>query len=342
MRAVVMTARGGPEVLQYTEVATPKTREPHDVLVRVRAAGVNPVDCKLRIGGTVEHLRGHAAGPGTPGPPILGVEGAGVVEAVGPAVTRVGVGDEIYYSNGGYGLEPGNYAEYTVVDERFVALKPGSLDFPHAGCLPVVLMTAWEALYDRAGLRAGDSVLIHGGGGGIGHIAIQLAKLRDARVATTVSTDDKAALARKVGADCVIRYRTEDVGAAVRSWTGKDGVDVVLDTIGGEVFAAAFGLVASYGTIVSCVQSAWPKDATSAAAEKNLRVGFEHRSAPQIFQRLPDRLRQTAILEDAAKLVDAGKLTVRLGSTYPLAQAADAHRALESGAAPGRTVLTIS
>lgn len=336
MQAVVMRKRGGPEVLQLAEVEAPELRKPHDILVRVRAAGVNPADWQARAQGTPDYVKEQ-----TTSGLILGLDGTGVVEAVGEGVTRFAVGDEVYYVDGGFGLYQGNYAQYKVVDEHYLARKPASLDFLTAAAVPVVLITAWEALYDRAQIKAGDFALIHGGAGGVGHIAIQLAVERGARVAATVSTEKKAVLAQSLGAERTIRYRDEDVAAAVRDWTGKDGADVVFDTVGRENFAASFELVAPYGTLVNCVVSDWPRGDNTMAEFKNIRVTFENMGLPQVAIDHSARARQAQLLEDGGKLFDVGKLRVVVDRIYPLAEVGEAQRALEAGEITGRVVLDI-
>lgn len=336
MQAVVMTGHGGPEVLKLVEVEAPSVRNPHDVLVRVLACGVSPADVQARRRPFESYVREQNSGG-----LILGLEGAGVVEEVGGAVTRFSPGHEVYYVDGGFGLHQGSYAQYKVVDERYLARKPPSLDFPSAGAAPVVLITAWEALFERAQVKAGDFVLIHAGAGGVGHIGIQLAVLRGARVAATVSTDKKAALAGSLGAERIIRYRDEDVLSALREWTGKDGADVVFDTVGGPNFAASFELVAPYGTLVNIVVSDWPRGTNVTAEFKNIRVAFENMGLPQVADDHAARLRQRRLLEDAAEFFDAGKLRVELDRVYPLAEAGEAHRALEDGEIIGRAALGI-
>ncbi|MCA1991991.1 MAG: alcohol dehydrogenase catalytic domain-containing protein, partial [Coleofasciculus sp. S288] len=193
MKAVLMTAAGEPEVLQLQDVPQPKLQNDTQILVRLHAAGVNPIDTKLRQRGTFYPDQM---------PAILGCDGAGVVEAAGSNVQRFRVGDEVYFCAGGLGKSgTGNYAQYTVVDERLVALKPTSLSFSEAAAAPLVLITAWESLYDRGRLEAGRKVLIHAGAGGVGHVAIQLAKLRGTEVCTTVGSQEKARLVRQLGAD---------------------------------------------------------------------------------------------------------------------------------------------
>jgi NADPH2:quinone reductase len=336
MQAVVMTGHGGPDVLELREVEAPAIAKPHEVLVRVKAAGVNPADWQARSQPFASYVK-HQTDSGL----ILGLDGAGIVEAVGPAVTRFLPGDEVYYVDGGFGLYQGSYAQYKLVDEHYLARKPASLDFATAAAIPVVLVTCWEALYDRVDVKPGDFVLIHGGAGGLGHIAIQLAALRGARVAATVSTAAKAALARSVGAERTIRYRDEDVAAAVRDWTGKDGADIVFDTVGKANFSASFDLVAPYGTLVNAVVSDWPRGDNTMPEFKNIRIAFENMGLPQVAADHAARLRQTRLLEDGAKLFDEGRLRVAVDRTYPLAQAGEAQRALEAGEITGRVVLDI-
>lgn len=228
MRAVLMTAVGGPDVLALAELPEPELAEEHDVRVHVRAAGINPVDYKLRSGGTI----------GGPLPAILGWDGAGVVESVGPAVARVRPGDEVYFCDGGFGPTPGTYQEVKVVDERVLAHKPRGLSFVEAAAAPLVTITAWEALRERARARDGQTVLVQAGAGGVGHMAVQIARLSGARVATTVSAGQKTELASSLGAELCINYRRDDVGERLRAWTGMDGADVVHDTVGGKTFTA--------------------------------------------------------------------------------------------------------
>ncbi len=331
MRAVLMTAVGGPEVLRVAELPEPEIRADHDVLVRLRAAGINPVDCKLRSGGTI----------GGTLPAVLGWDGAGVVEATGPAVTLVRPGDEVYFCDGGFGPTPGTYQEVKVVDERYLARKPERLSFAEAAAAPLVTITAWEALRERARVTSGQFALVQAGAGGVGHMSVQIARLAGARVATTVTPGPKAELAASLGAELCIDYRREDVGAKLRAWTGQDGADVVHDTVGGKTFTACFSLVRRYGDLVSNVESPWEDEAVSAMHDRNLRVSFTWMPAPSVFGWPEHRARQRAILEQAAGHFDAGDLRVQVGATFPLEQAAGAQRAVEAGQVIGKTVLTI-
>jgi NADPH:quinone reductase len=331
MRAVLMTAAGGPEVLQVAELPEPQITGERDVKVRLRAAGLNPVDYKLRTHGTI----------GGSLPAVLGVDGAGVVEGTGPAVTRFTDGDEVYFVDGGYGPAPGTYQEVKIVDERFLARKPERLSFVEAAAAPLVTITAWEALRDRARVERGQRVLVQAGAGGVGHMAVQIARLAGARVATTVSPGPKTELASSLGAELCIDYTREDVGARLRAWTGTDGADVVHDTVGGKTFTACFELVRPYGDLVSNVESAWEDQVITTMHNRNLRVSFTWMPAPQVFGWQQQRERQRGILEQAAAHFDAGELRVQVGATFPLDHAADAHRALEAGKVLGKAVLKI-
>lgn len=331
MRAVLMTAVGGPEVLKIAELPEPEITGERDVKVRLRAAGINPVDYKLRS-------RGLIAGSL---PAVLGWDGAGVVDSTGPAVTRFRPGDEVYFVDGGFGPAPGTYQEVKVIDERLLARKPARLSFVEAAAAPLVTITAWEALRERARVERDQHVLVQAGAGGVGHLSVQIARLAGARVATTVSPGPKTELAASLGAELCIDYTHEDVAARLRAWTGMDGADVVHDTVGGKTFTACFALVRPYGDLVSNVESPWQDEAITAMHDRNLRVSFTWMPAPSVFGWQRQRERQTGILQQAAGHFDAGELRVQVGAVFPLARAADAHRALEAGQVTGKAVLTM-
>lgn len=332
MRAVVMTAVGGPEVLKLVELPDPKLEGEHDVLVRLRAAGVNPVDYKLRSRGTI----------GGSLPAVLGWDGSGVVERTAPVVTRVGIGDEVYFCDGGFGPTPGTYGELKVVHEDYLAKKPSNLSFVEAAAAPLVTITAWEALNGRARVREGQFVLVQAGAGGVGHMSVQIARLAGARIATTVSPGPKTELASSLGARLCIDYRHEDVAARLRAWTGMDGADVVHDTVGGQTFTASFSLVRPYGDLVTNVESPWEQEALKAMHDRNLRVSFTWMPSPSVFGWPEHKRRQRGVLEEAAKHFEAGDLRIQVGATFPLEQAAEAQRELEAGRVMGKVVLTIS
>jgi NADPH2:quinone reductase len=326
-----MTAVGGPEVLELGELPEPEITDEHELRVRVMAAGINPVDYKLRAHGTM----------GGSLPAVLGWDGAGVVESTGRAVTRARPGDEVYFCDGGFGPTPGTYQELKVLDERYVSPKPTRLSFVEAAAAPLVTITAWEALRQRARVESDQFVLVQAGAGGVGHMSVQIARLAGARVAATVTPGAKTELASSLGAELCIDYRREDVGEKLRAWTGMDGADVVHDTVGGKTFTACFSLVRPYGDLVSNVESAWEDDAITAMQNRNLRVSFTWMPAPSVFGWPEHRERQRAILEQAAKHFDAGDLRVEVGAVFSVERAAEAHRALEAGEVVGKAVLTM-
>jgi NADPH:quinone reductase len=349
MKAVIMTAPGTADVLQLQERPRPSLRQDSDILVRLKAAGVNPIDTKLRQRGTFY--------PGQM-PAILGCDAAGIVEAIAPQVTRFQVGDEVYFCNGGLGgngellknselsknselvAQAGNYAEYAVVNERFAAHRPRTQSFAVAAAAPLVLITAWEALYDRGRLQSGQSVLIQAGAGGVGHVAIQLAKQVGAKVCTTVSTPEKAAFVKQLGADEVILYPQTDVVKAVMDWTNGVGVDLGFDTIGGSILSQTIACTKVYGDVVSILA---PDSETNwkLVRDRNQRVGFELMLTPMVQGMVLAQEAQARILEQCSRLMDQQRLMVHIGATFPLAAAADAHRTLEAGSMMGKIVLMV-
>ncbi len=331
MKAIEMRETGGPEVLILTERAAPALSTPTDLLVRLQAAGINPVDAKLRS-------RGVLVPDGLPA--VLGCDGAGVVEAVGEAVSRFRPCDQVWFCHGGLGGPEGNYAEYALVDEDIAQPKPTTLDFAHAATAPLVLITAWEALYDRAGLAAGKTVLIHAGAGGVGHVAVQLARLAGARVCATVSSPPKAELVRALGAERAINYKEEDLVEAVMDWTEGKGVDVALDTVGPEVFARTMPAMAPYGDLVTILQPG-PDQDWKEARNRNLRLSLEWMLAPMLRELPEARAHQGEILRRCGEWIDAGKLHIQVSETFPLERAAAAHRRIEEGHTQGKLVLTM-
>ncbi|ANV84876.1 alcohol dehydrogenase [Picosynechococcus sp. PCC 7003] len=333
MKAIAMTAAGNPDVLQLIEAPQPQITTPQQVLVKLQAAGVNPIDTKVRSRGTFYD---------DPLPAILGCDGAGIIEAVGSDVKKFAVGDAVYFCDGGLGKAgTGNYAEYAVVDARFIAKKPENLSFAAAAAAPLILITAWEALGDRARLQSGQTVLIHGGAGGVGHVAIQLAKLWGATVFTTVSTPDKARLARQYGADEVILYRDVDVTETVHKLTDEAGVDVAFDTIGGQVFWETVPAVKTYGDLVTILEPDFQLGTLKQARLKNLRISLELMLTPMLTGDVAGQMHQANILRQCAQWFEQGKLHLHLGQTFPLAEAAKAHVLIEQGSTTGKIALTL-
>ncbi|MFN2309188.1 MAG: zinc-dependent alcohol dehydrogenase family protein [Gammaproteobacteria bacterium] len=330
MKAVLMTAAGAPAVLEWRDVAEPQLTAEDQVKVRVQGAGVNPIDTKLRARGLLfpDAL-----------PQILGCDGAGEVVACGAAVRDLTPGDAVWFCHGGLGREAGNYAQYTVLPAAVARRKPGSLTAVQAAAGPLVLITAWEALFDRARLQAGQQVLIHAGAGGVGHVAIQLAVWAGARVCTSVRGPDKAAFVRELGAEQVIDYTQADFVEAVRAWTGGRGADVILDTVGGETFRRSLAAAAHYGDVVTLLDPGTDVD-WKEARNRNLRIGFELMLTPMLRDDLPQaRAHHGEILDRCADLIDAGRLRLHIGATLPLSRAADAHAQIEAGHAQGKWVL---
>lgn len=333
MKAILLTAAGGTEALKLTEVDTPPLSEPSFIRVRLHAASINPVDYKMRNRGGVAPDKL---------PIILGCDGAGVVDAVGEAVTRFKVGDEVYFFNGGIGTkEQGNYAEYTTIDQDYAALKPNNLSMVEAAALPLAWITAWESLIDRVQLQANQTILIHAGAGGVGHLAIQLAKSKGARIAVTVSNQEKADFAQSLGADYCINYTQTDFVQATLNWTGGEGVDVVFDTVGGDVFCHSIPATKIYGKIVTLLESSCDENAIKIAKLRNLSLSYELMLTPMLQGMEDARVAQRMMIEEASRLIETGKLIVKVSQEFPLAQVAEAHRLIESGHTIGKIVLKI-
>lgn len=333
MQAIFMTRPGGPEVLEARSMATPELPSPHHILVRLHAAGVNPVDTKLRTQGTYYPNQL---------PAILGCDGAGVVEALGSQATRFKLGDRVFFLHGGIGSEPGNYATYNTVHEDYVASMPAALDYITAAAMPLVLITAWEALFDRAQIKPTDRVLIHAAAGGVGHVAVQLARYRLARVAATVGDAAKAAFVRELGAEKVIEYKNTDFVQAALDWTDGAGVDMTFDTVGGETFCKSFAATRVYGQVVTLLQTACDANAMKIARMRNQGIHYELMLTPMFLGMHSARIHQREILEEGARLVEQGKLKVQVTEVLPLAEVADAHRRIANGHTIGKIVLQIA
>jgi NADPH:quinone reductase-like Zn-dependent oxidoreductase len=317
LKAYVVEHAGGPFI--ETDLPRPEP-EARQVLVRVRSSGVNPLDTKIRAGKT-----GHAH---QPLPAILGLDMAGIVEEVGRGVSAFHPGDEVYGMVGGVGGLQGTLAEYVVADADLLALKPNSLSMREAAALPLITITAWEGLVDRAKVYGGQKVLIHAGAGGVGHIAVQLAKALDAEVFATVSPD-KRAIAEHFGA-IPIDYRALSPEQYVALHTGGEGFDVIYDTVGGVTIDASFAAVKRYtGHVVSCL--GW---STHSLAP----LSFRSATYSGVFTLFPllsniGRARHGEILREAAALVDAGKLKPLLSDQrFSPPGIAAAHALVESGA----------
>jgi NADPH2:quinone reductase len=328
MKAIVMHATGDADVLQCAEVAIPELPSPHHVRVKLVAAGVNPVDAKLRTRFVYrpEKL-----------PAILGCDGAGIIDEIGNQVGRFKVGDAVYFCNGGIGFDQGCYAEYTVLHEEYCAAAPAHMPFEDAAALPLVYITAWESLFDRIELKAGQTVLIHAAAGGVGHVAVQLAHRAGARIAATVGDSKKAALAQALGAEKLIRYREKDFVGEVLDWTNGRGADAVFDTVGGEIFLRSLNAVRIGGKIASLLSTPLSLADAQLARLRNLSICYELMLTPQVMNLHEERIRQRKILENSA----VPEIGVLVSHRFALEKAADAHRLIEAGGIAGKIILTM-
>jgi len=331
MKAIYFETGGASDVLQYGDIPAPTQCRDSQVLVHIKAAGINPVDCKIRTAPDRFPVIF---------PVIPGCDGAGIVETVGSGVRHFKPGDEVYFSQPGFNQRQGTYAEYTCVDEGLLAKKPQSITFEQAAAAPLVLITAWEALHDRARITSGQTVLIHAGAGGVGHVAIQLARLAGAQVITTVSSDEKAAFVKRLGANKTINYKTENVVAEVLSWTNGDGVDVAFDTVGPPVLQSCFSCVKTYGDVVTILQPAADTN-WSEARLRNVRFSFELMLTPVIQELEHAKQHQGEILQRCAVLFEKDQLNIEVAKTYELKEAMVAQHFLEKQHPAGKLVLSI-
>ncbi|MGW1050912.1 NADP-dependent oxidoreductase [Streptomyces sp. NPDC002521] len=309
MRAISQDVLGGPEVLREVQVERPEPG-PNQVLVRVRAAGVNPTDWKHRATG------GFLGRP----PFVLGWDVSGEVAATGIGVAAFTPGDEVF------GMLPypyghGSHAEYVIAPVRALTHKPASIDHTQAGALPLVSLTAWQALTEHADVRPGQRVLIHAAAGGVGHVAVQIAKARGAYVIGTASAG-KHGFLREIGVDEPVDYRTTDVTETVRD------VDVVLDTLGGDTSVASLKVLRPGGVVVSILPGG-----SREFHEEAERLGV--RAVRMLVD--ADRTGMEAI----AELAESGKLTATIAGTFPLADAAKAHEVGDTGRTTGKLVLLV-
>jgi len=305
MKAMILKSFGGPDSFELSDVPEP-VPQAGQVLVRVHATSINPLDYQVRRGDYPDLV---------PLPAITGHDVSGVVEAIGPGVSAFAPGDEVWYTPQIFDGQ-GSYAEYHVAAESIIARKPASLSHLEAASLSLVGGTVWEALTVRAVLRVGESILIHGGAGGVGHVAIQVAKAMGARVFTTVR-EANADFVRSLGADVVIDYTQEDYVEAIMRETAGHGVDVVFDTIGGDTLSRSADALAQLGRVVSIVDIAQPQNLVQAWG-KNASYHF-------VFTR-----QNRGKLDELSALVERGQLRPHVGAVYSLADIPLAHARLES------------
>ena len=305
---------------------------PGEVAVRLYATSVNPVDTKIRADG------GGGIAPGDP--VVLGCDVAGAVLGVGPGVSKFSEGDEVYGCAGGVKGRDGTYAQRMIADERLLARKPATLSFREAAALPLVAITAWESLVDRANVQPGETVLVHGGSGGVGHIGVQLAKLCGAIVHATVGSDDNARIARELGADETINYRKQSVAEYVEGLTGGRGYDVVFDTVGGPNLASSIEALANNGRCATTVSMGASPD-LSGLHIKNASLHVTFMLVPMLTGKGLER--HGMIMERIAALVDCGRIKPLIDdSRFSLDQIDAAHKRVTSGKATGKVVVDIA
>lgn len=327
MKAMVINKTGGPEVFEMMDIDFP-TIKPGYVLVKVVASSLNPLETKIRSGLTPAII--------PPFPAVLNADFSGTVIRVSEGVQKVKIGDEVYGYVGGIKNEWGALCEYTLVDEDLLCLKPSNLSFNEAAMFPLVGITAWRGIIEYSNIKTNDKVLIHGAAGGVGHIAVQLAKLLNAKVYATVSSDEKGEIAKSFGADYIINYKKEDVEQYVNKHTGGVGFDVIFDTIGGNNLLNSFKAV-KLGGLVLTTNTRVTLDLSLMHSKS---IGLK-----AIFIVLPvltntNRYELGNILNDMKTLIEEGKLRIlKDEKEFKFSEITKAHEYYESGQAKGKILL---
>jgi NADPH2:quinone reductase len=320
MKAVVFEKLGGPEVMKIADVPKPEVK-PGFVLVKVRAAGINFADTLFRQGK-------YAMQPKLPDTP--GLEAAGEIEAVGAGVANLRPGQRVA------ALGSKMYAEYALAPAAQVIPIPNSISFEHAAAVPVQVLTAWHILHTAHRTGPGQTVLVHSAAGGVGIIAVQIAKAAGARVIGTVSSASKAALVKEYGADDAINYATGDFAAEANRLTNGRGVDLILDAVGATTMDKGLTCLAPFGHLVLYGRAGGPPEPLNVFKlfEKSIKVsGFVLYTVAAV----PDVMRRG--IEESFKLIAEGKVKLLVGKSFPLAQAAEAHKFMESRQSTGKLVL---
>lgn len=328
MKAMVINKFGRPEVFELKDIPIPEVK-PGYVLVKVIASSLNPFEVKLRSGLLPEF---------TPQfPAVLNSDVSGVVVKVGENVEMYKVGDEVYGFVGGLrGEEGGALAEFVLVDEELLSIKPSNLDFKSAALFPLVGITAYRAIMETSHIKSGDKVLIQGAAGGVGHIAIQFAKMLEAVVYATVSNEEKAEIAEHLGADYVINYKNTGVEEYVNQYTDGEGFDVVFDTIGGDNLINSFKAAKISGLVLT----------TNTRASVDLTL-LHHKALilKAIFMILPvttntNRNEMGNILNEMKKMIEAGNLTIYRDKTeFKFSEIVEAHKYYEAGETTAKIAL---
>jgi len=329
MKAMIVNTFGSTDVFELSEIAKPQIK-PHHVLVSIKATSINTVDTMIRQMGPELPLSPAA-------PALLGMDFAGVVEDVGEGVTTFAKGDEVYGCAGGLADLPGTLAEYIVADADLLALKPKNLTMQESAALPLVGITAYEGL-QRAGVNKGQKVLVHGGSGGVGHIAIQLAKHFGADVYSTGGGESQLQMIQTLGATG-INYKNESVTQYVDKYTNGNGFDIVFDSVGGENMINSFEAAALNAHVASTV--AMVNIDLSTAHFKGLSLHVVFMLIPMLHN--SGRKEHGRILEAIAKIAESGDLRPIVDKeTFTLEQASQAHAHLESGKAMGKVVIKVA
>jgi NADPH:quinone reductase len=317
VRAMVIPEFGGPDLFEARDVERPEPG-PGEVLVRVIASGTNPVDAKFRSSGDAMGLEI---------PIILGLDVSGVIEEVGPGVTDLAPGDEVYYTPEVSGTRSNaSYAEYNVAPADIVAKKPASLSHEEAAAVPLAGGTAYEAIVRRLAVRVGETILIHGGAGGVGSFAVQIAKASGARVLASAGTHNQNTL-RELGVDVPIDYTSEDVFEVALEDTAGAGVDAVFDTVGGDLIARSIQATRVFGRVASII-----------SLQGDLTPGYRlNQTFYGVFL-----LRERARLDEMTRLIERGQMRPLVDEVLPLDQVAKAHERLESGHGRGKVVLRVA
>lgn len=327
MKAMTIREYGDPSVFQLSELPKP-ILESNQVLIKVAASSVNPIDTKIRSGLVP------AATP--PFPAVLNVDVVGEIIDMGPEVQGLNVGDRIVAMGGGVKGHDGALAEFMRVEQAFVAKVPKSVTTEEAAVMPVVGLTAWEALVTRAAVKPGQKVLIHGGAGGVGHIALQMAVSMGAEVTVTVSNDAKAQIANKLGAQHIVNYKTQSVKEYVDKNTDGLGYDVIFDTVGGQNLINSFEAAAVNGIIVTT--NARSTNDLSLMHGKGLTLHVVFLLVPLIYGKNKELVGQN--LESIMKLIEDKKLTPMIhAKSFGFTNVKEAHELLEKGGHVGKISL---
>jgi NADPH2:quinone reductase len=317
MRAMITPEFGGSDTFEERDVQRPEPG-PGEVLVRVFASGTNPIDAKLRADGSFAGLEP---------PVILGADVSGVVEEVGPGVTEFEAGDEVYYTPEIFGPgSNGGYAEYHVANADIVAHKPASLSHEEAAAIPLAGGTAYEAIVRRLGVQVGETVLIHGGAGGVGSFAVQIARAAGARVLASAGPDNQHTL-RDLGADVAIDYTRQDVAEAALNDTGGYGVDAVFDTVGGNTIVSSIPATRPFGQL-----------ATIMGAQGDLTPLYINNQTLHGILLMRERQR----LDEMSLLVERGHMKPLVEEVLDLVEVGKAHERLDSGHGRGKIVLRVA